>query len=339
MTYPPHFTVLIVDDEPSIVTLLEAQLAAKFAVLTAGTAAAAKQILNEHSIDIILSGWPLPDTDGVQSLAWVQQHHPRIARVLLAGTARVEDAVNAINACYVHRIVLKPWRAEDLLATLQSLQQAIVHERSQEQLVKELKQSHLELEERGHERTRQLEQTMAQLKLKNQMLERMALTDPLTGAPNRRAIELIARKEILRLARVPQPLAFGLIDVDWFREINSKYLLGGGDHVLIWLVQTLQSAIRGTDALGRVGGEEFMVVAPATDEEGAFILAERLRIAVESSHAIYNGDEVRVTVSAGFAVAPAGSPVPYERLREVATAALKDAKTAGRNRSIVRVVL
>ena len=338
MPPPPNCSVLIVEDEPSVVALLAGQLGAEFALVAVPTAAAAERALAERPVDIVLADLQLPDSTGIQLLDWVQRHHPRVARVLVTGTARIEDAAEAINCCRVHRIILKPWRAEDLLTTLRSVERALSLERSHERLVDELRQSYLELEGRVQERTRQLEAAMAQLTLKNQMLERMALTDPLTGSPNRRAIELIARKEILRLARSPQPLAFGLVDVDWFREINSKYLLGGGDHVLVWLVQTLQSAIRGTDALGRVGGEEFMVVAPATDEGGAHTLAERVRTAVESANTVYNGEEIRVTVSVGFGVAPAGSPVPYERLREVATAALKDAKTAGRNRSVIRPV-
>jgi diguanylate cyclase (GGDEF)-like protein len=166
----------------------------------------------------------------------------------------------------------------------------------------------------------------------------MALTDALTGLPNRRAIDLIARKELLRRLRVPAPLAIGLVDADHFKDINTAYLLSGGDHVLVWLAGVLQGSIRASDSLGRVGGEEFMVVAPGTDEGGAEVLAERLRSTAATGETSYGGRPIRLTVSMGVAVADATSPVSYDQLREAAAAALKEAKEAGRNQWVVRSV-
>ncbi len=331
-------SILVVDDEPAVLALVTGQLAGEFDVGTAASTAAAERSLAARPVDIVLTDLLLPDGTGIQLLDWVHRHHPHAARLLLTGTARVEDAADAINCCRIHRLVLKPWRAEDLLTTLREVARGLFLERSHERLNAELRESHLELESRVQDRTKQLQDALELLRQKNGMLERMALTDPLTGAPNRRAIELIARKEFLRRARAPQPLAFGLIDADHFREINSRYLLSGGDHALIWLGQALQAAVRETDAVGRVGGEEFMVVAPATDAAGAGTLAERLRAAVEAGRPEYNGQPIRLTVSAGFAVAPAGGPVTYEGLREAAAAALHTAKAAGRNRCVVRTV-
>ena len=331
-------SVLVVDDEPAILVLLAGQLGDEFEVTTACSADQARRTLLDRPADIVLTDLQLSDSTGIQLLDWVRRHVPRAARLLLTGTARVEDAADAINRCHIHQMVLKPWRAEDLLTALRSVSRGLLLERSHEQLLDELRRSHLELEQRVQDRTRELQAVLQQLTMKNQILEKMALTDPLTGAPNRRAIELIARKELLRRTRSPAPLAFGLVDADWFREINTKYLHPGGDHVLTWLGRTLQEAIRATDALGRVGGEEFMVVAPATDAAGAESLAERLRAAVETGVTVYHGEAIRVTVSVGFAVAPAGTPVGYEPLREAAAAALHQAKATGRNRCVVRPV-
>ena len=331
-------SVLVVDDEPAILTLLAGQLGGEFDVATAGSADQARRMLTDKPIDIVLTDLQLSDTTGIQLLDWVRRHVPRAARLLLTGTARVEDAADAINRCHIHQLVLKPWRAEDLLTALRSVARGLLLERSHEQLLDELRRSHLELEQRVQDRTHELQAVLQQLTMKNQILEKMALTDPLTGSPNRRAIELIARKELLRRTRSPAALGFGLIDADWFREINSKYLHPGGDHVLTWLGQTLQQAIRATDALGRVGGEEFMVVAPATDAAGTEVLAERLRAAVAGGGTVYHGETIQMTVSVGFAVAPAGVPVGYEPLREAAAAALHQAKATGRNRCVVRAV-
>ena len=331
-------SVLVVDDEPSVLALLSGQLGHEFSVQTACTAEQARRALTERPADILLTDLQLRDGSGIQLLDWVYRHCPRTARVLLTGTARIEDAADAINCCRVHRLVLKPWRAEDLLTTLRSVARSLLLERSHEQLLDEYRRLNLELEARVEERTKEFEHANHQLQMKNQILEKMALTDALTGLPNRRAIELLARKELLRRTRSPAPIAFGLVDADRFKSINSQHLLCGGDHVLSWLGQTLQGSIRATDAIGRVGGEEFMVVAPETDRSGADVLAERLRSTVAAGETVFRDAPIRLTVSAGFAVAPVGVTVGYEQLRELASSALAEAKAAGRNRCFVRTL-
>src|SRR5439155_8413834 len=131
------------------------------------------------------------------------------------------------------RYIFKPWRTEELLETLRSAARTFLLERSHQQLLEELRQLNLELEKRVQERTRQLEEANHELEQKNKMLERLALTDPLTGLPNRRAMDRLAEKELRRRDRYPSPLALALIDVDHFKEINSRHLLPGGDQVLI----------------------------------------------------------------------------------------------------------
>lgn len=330
-------SVLIVDG-PSSQSQLGEQLRDEFEVMTASTAESARTILSARPIDIVLTDIQLPDANGIQFLDWVLHHSPRTARVLLTGTARIEDAAEAVNTSRVHRLVLKPLRPEDLGTTLRQLARGLALERSNDELLEELRRLNADLERRVADRTRELEHALQQLQVKNQILEKMALTDALTGLPNRRAIELLARKELLRRTRNPNPISFGLVDADKFKQINSAYLLSGGDHVLTWLGQVLQRAIRGTDALGRVGGEEFMVVAPGTDETGAATLAERLRGMVEADQTRYREWDIKITVSVGFSVAPAGVPVGYDALREAAAAALSDAKATGRNRFVIRTV-
>jgi diguanylate cyclase (GGDEF)-like protein len=289
-------------------------------------------------VDILVSDLQLPDETGLSLLDWVRRTSPRTSRVLLTGTARLEDAVDAVNQTQVHRLVLKPWRAEDLIQTLRATARGLLLERSHEQLLDELRQLNLDLEQRVAERTRELEAALATIQQKNHILEKMALTDPLTQLPNRRAIDLIARKELLRRTRTPAPLAIGLIDADHFKEVNTLYTLPGGDHVLAWLAKLLNDSLRASDSLGRVGGEEFMVVAPATDGDGARVLAERLRANVEAGVTEYHGQPIRMTISVGFAVADSGSPAGYDHLREVAAEALKHAKESGRNRAVVRSI-
>ena len=151
-------------------------------------------MLARRSVDIVLTDLQLPGETGLVLLDWVRRTTPRTFRVLISGTARLEDAVDAINQTQVHRIVLKPWRSEDLLQTLRAAARALLLERSHEQLLDELRKLNLELEQRVTERTQELESALGQLQQKNQLLEKMALTDPLTGLPNRRAAKQIAAR-------------------------------------------------------------------------------------------------------------------------------------------------
>src|SRR5207244_4299789 len=106
----------------------------------------------------------------------------------------------------------------------------------------------------------------------------------------------------------------------------------------VWLGRALNDSVRVSDSIGRVGGEEFMVVAPGTDADGAVVLAERLRVNVADGVTVYNGQPIRVTVSGGFAVVEAGTAIGYDQLREAAAEALREAKETGRNRCVIRTI-
>jgi diguanylate cyclase (GGDEF)-like protein len=322
-------SVLAVDDEPAVLALLCQQLNHDFEVVTACTTGGAKAELGRRSFDVVVTDLSLATESGIQLLDWVYRHSPRTARVLMSGTASLQDAADAINRGHIHRLILKPWRGEDLLAHLREVTRSLLLERSHERLLEDLRTLNQQLELRVQERTHEL-------RLMNQILEKMALTDQLTGLPNRRSIELIARQELLRRSRTPTPITFGLLDADRFKQINDVYLHPGGDQALIGLSRTVQQTIRGTDSIGRYGGEEFLLVAPETEQVGAEVLAERLRAEVEAMEVRFNGDRIPVTISGGFAVADAGVPVNYDQLRDLAAEALAEAKTSGRNRCVVR---
>jgi diguanylate cyclase (GGDEF)-like protein len=336
-------TLLAVDDEPAVVAVLKALLDKDFQVLTAHSAAQAREILLQRPVDIVLSDQFLPDgtshaETGVQLLEWVRQHQPATLRILMTGQASLQDAIDSINRGQVHRFLLKPLHGGALLDTLRDAARSILLERSHQELLERLQQLNHELEERVRQRTQELEELNRQLQHKNSILERMALTDPLTGLPNRRAMERLLRTEVLRRERHPAPLTLLIVDADHFKEINTRYLLPGGDHVLIWLGQVLSQSVRSIDTVGRIGGEEFMILAPDTPWEGASVLAERVRQAVANDSTEYRGQQIRVTISIGGAVADTNVSVTAEQLREVASAALAEAKAAGRNCSIVRQV-
>lgn len=326
------------DDEPAIRGLLTELLANDFEVLTAPSAEAARELLQRRPVDIILTDQQLPGQSGVQLLEHVCLHWPQTIRIMMTGLGRLEDAVDAINCGRVHRYLFKPWKTDQLLYTLQHAARSHRLERSHEQLLDELRRLNLELEQRVRQRTHEMEEANRQLQQKNSMLKKMALTDSLTGLPNRRAMDRLAKSELLRRSRYPGPLALGIVDADHFKDINSRHLLSGGDHALTWLAHTLALSARTVDTVGRIGGEEFMVVAPETDADGAWTLAERMRLTVEQGSTTFADATITLTISVGMVVAPAGVPVSYDQLRHAAAATLAEAKATGRNCSVLRVL-
>lgn len=329
-------SILVVDDDPSVLAILVDQLGTEFEVIPATTGSQTREILALRSVDMVLTDLNLPDESGLSLLDWVRRTTPRTSRVLITGTARLEDAADAINQTQVHRLILKPWRREDLVQNLRAAARALLMERSHEQLLDELRRLNAELEQHVADRTRELEVALGQLQQKTMFLEKMALTDALTDLPNRRAIELIAKKELGRRSRASSPITFAMFDLDHFKQFNTDFTYPGGDHALRWLANELQKWLRTSDALGRWGGEEFLVVAPGTDAAGASVLAERLRAGVEAGQTEYNGRPMRMTISLGLAVADSDVIASYEELQDCAALALREAKGAGRNRAVIR---
>jgi len=334
-------SLLIVDDEPYILSTLSALLEGEFEVLTADCVEAAQAHFESREIDLVLTDQKMPRLTGVQLLEWVRQYSPRTIRLMMTGFADLEEAVDAINKGQVFRYLFKPWKPDELLDVLHSAARTFLLERSHEQLLDELRQlndklrqMNAELEQRVDERTKALQEAYHELEQKNKMLEKLALSDPLTSLSNRRAMDRLAERELRRRERYAGPLTVLLIDVDHFKSINDRYLLPGGDKVLVDLAKVLKASIRTVDFLGRIGGEEFMVIAPQTNMEGAVVLGERIRTGVESAQFVYKQDVIPVRVSIGGAVVDAGHDADYDAMKHLASAALSEAKRTGRNRCV-----
>jgi len=166
------------------------------------------------------------------------------------------------------------------------------------------------------------------------LIERLgeaAVTDPLTGLPNRRGFEQAMRLELERAGRSRQPLSLILGDIDCFKQVNDKHGHQQGDSVLKRLGAILERSKRRADVAARIGGEEFAVVAADTDEPGAYMLAERLRTEVERS---FSEQTASVTISFGIASFP-GHGESLDDLSRAADEALYAAKSLGRNRSVI----
>ncbi|WP_255991554.1 sensor domain-containing diguanylate cyclase [Chitinolyticbacter albus] len=134
----------------------------------------------------------------------------------------------------------------------------------------------------------------------NAELQRQAETDFLTGAAMRRKFEQVLQTEMLRHRRYRRTLCLALIDLDHFKRINDEHGHLAGDEVLRQFVLGLQARVRGSDLLGRVGGEEFALLLPETDPDQALALLERLRSEIAQRPVIWNGRQLRLTFSAGL---------------------------------------
>ena len=162
-------------------------------------------------------------------------------------------------------------------------------------------------------------------------LSRVAFSDALTNLPNRRATQERFRQEMARANRHHQSFAMLMIDIDHFKPFNDIHGHLAGDAVLQHIASVLDSAKRAEDVLGRIGGEEFvlLLVDPAIDE--AMIAAERLRHHVETSALVYDGKTLNITISIGVAAYPHDGS-NWESVFALADQRLYQSKQAGRNR-------
>ena len=182
-----------------------------------------------------------------------------------------------------------------------------------------------------------LEQTVAartaELAHVNETLKRRVATDALTGALNRRAFFERGAAELARARRAARSVALLALDIDLFKAVNDRYGHPGGDAVLKTFAATLRRETRASDLVARLGGEEFAILLPETTGDLAFMIAERIRLAVAQSASEFGGAAIRVTVSIGVAhTTPAVATV--EALIAAADAALYEAKGGGRNRTV-----
>ncbi len=165
-------------------------------------------------------------------------------------------------------------------------------------------------------------------------LKIMATTDALTGLTNRHRIMLRLDEEFERSIRQNSPLCVATIDIDNFKQINDTHGHPFGDEVLKEVAKRMQHSIRRYDIIGRIGGEEFLVIFPGTGTAETQTVAERLRESVEAARLACGSGDVRVTISGGIAlVKPEDNSV--ESILKRADAALYEAKRSGRNRIVV----
>jgi diguanylate cyclase (GGDEF)-like protein len=171
-----------------------------------------------------------------------------------------------------------------------------------------------------------------QLQAANRELQRLSSTDRLTSLYNRGHWEEMLRQEYARHRRYDSGAALVMFDIDHFKAINDRHGHQAGDAVIRQTAELIRQNMRDTDLAGRYGGEEFVVLLPDTDKEGAMIFAERLRRSIEEHEVIHEHAHIRFTVSLG--IADLSMPThSHAQLIEWADSALYASKAGGRNRA------
>ena len=180
------------------------------------------------------------------------------------------------------------------------------------------------------QRLRQAEQEIETLKAELERTAALTNTDPLTGLLNRRGLDLSFNAEASRSDRHGTPLCAALIDIDDFKRINDTHGHPTGDAALTHICAVMRASLRPNDIMARVGGEEFLLLLPDSNEQAAFTALNRLLKAVSSHPVIFGKERLAITFTASVALRGFGEILPrlYARMDE----SLIAAKAAGKNR-------
>lgn len=307
---PTTATLLLVDDDPSIIQAASRLLSDFGRCRFARSAADALRLLRQEPVDLVLLDAEMPEMGGLEMLALMQKSSDLAEiPVVLLTSHRDEATEEAAFAAGAVDYLSKPIRPGVLKARVRT-----------------------------------------QLRLSRALAEvrRLSRTDSLTGLANRRAMQERLEWEVLRADRQRSATSVLMIDVDHFKAFNDFYGHSGGDHALIKIADCLRKAAsRANDFCARWGGEEFVVLLPDTESQGAMAVAEHLHQALaELGHPHEASPLGRLTTSIGVATLAAptsdltrtqGVGSIQDRVEDLlgrADAALYQAKSAGRGRSV-----
>lgn len=295
-------TILVIDDSEAhrgrIRALLEESRVFS-TILEACDGFEGLRLLMGNAVDVVLLDLEMPKLDG-EKLLRMKDSSPggsHIPFIFLTGSADVAQRARLLTRGASDAIE-KPFHPAELVARL-----------------------------RLHLKVKRLQD---ELMLKNATLAQLSSIDGLTGLRARRFVDDVLNIEFLRARRYRTPLSVVMADVDHFKKVNDEFGHLAGDTVLRGISEVVQCMVRSTDVVGRFGGEELIVVGPQNDANGAGVLAERLREAIESAR--FEFGDAKLCVTASFGVAE------YQRhmksadaLIEAADRALYAAKQRGRN--------
>lgn len=321
--------ILCVDDDKTVLhalrTVLRAALPERYHIEIAESGEEALEICADyqadgHEISLVVSDFIMPNMRGDELLVKMHSLSPKTVKIMLTGQSDLEGVRRAINDADLYRFLGKPFDNADLAMTVKSALHAYAQEQRLVQRNAELEHMNANLERLVAERTSEVVE-------KNVLLEKLSLTDRLTGLYNRRKLDQVIADEMLIATRYVNSFSAVLIDIDFFKSVNDTFGHLVGDQVLVEFASLLTRNTRAVDVLGRWGGEEFLIFCRCTDQQGAMQFAEKLRHQVESHVFATVGTK---TCSLGVASCQADDTI--ESLLARADEALYRAKANGRNR-------
>jgi two-component system cell cycle response regulator len=294
--------VLVADDSAVSRKFVEHTLSEKrFSLVFAKNGRETLDLFAEHHPALVIVDWIMPDLMGIEFCKQIrskpQESYTYI--ILLTGKSEKESVVEGL-AAGADDYLTKPFHPDELFARVGVGLRIIGLQR--------------------------------EIEVKNAMLQELALTDPLTGLPNRRAIEDWATRQLSGAARYGFSFWIALADLDHFKAVNDTYGHNAGDTVLKVFSQILKSKSRSSDICGRIGGEEFLFVLTHATKENAKYVIECVRAHLEATKFNFNGNNLTVTASFGLAGFEGTAAPDFNRLVAQADLALYSAKRRGRNR-------
>jgi two-component system cell cycle response regulator len=304
-TAKDRLKVLVADDSAVYRKLVEQAFSdADYSLLIARSGREAIEILDQHGPAIVITDWVMPDLTGIELCQRIRSGTENAYTYVIILTS-VSDKENVVKglAAGADDYLTKPFHPEELLARV--------------------------------EVGRRLVELHRQVEAKNRLLEELALTDSLTGLPNRRAIDEWAPRQLSGAARHGFPFWVVMADLDNFKNVNDSSGHDAGDKVLKRFSEILKTNSRRSNICGRIGGEEFLFVLTHADKENVVSVVERIRRQLEEQDFFFGDSVVKVTASFGISgfQGPVGSlPPNFSALLSQADLALYTAKHRGRNR-------
>jgi two-component system, cell cycle response regulator len=297
-------TVLIADDDDIVCAhLAELISAAGYSVRLASTGVEALQVLDSEPVHIVISDWEMPDMDGLELCRRIRSRPTEIyTYVVMLTIRRSHDDVVAGLTAGADDYVIKGAEVAELLARVHVGRRIVTLERSLREATRES--------------------------------QRLAMTDALTGALNRRYLMTNLPREIEHSRRHGHPVSLLVCDLDHFKRINDQFGHKAGDQVLEDFRARCSATIRAADWIARTGGEEFVIVLPETDLHGAAAVAESVRQAVCAHPVAAIAGAIPMTVSIGYSGLCGDQDFAMwqgEDLLRAADKQLYVAKSAGRN--------
>lgn len=293
--------IIVADDSAIYRKLIESALAqGEYELLWATNGREALKLFQEHEPSIVITNWEMPDLAGIGLCAEIRrQQRSFVYLILLTANSQKKQIVEGLTAG-ADDYLTKPFHAGELLARVGV--------------------------------GRRFAGLYRDIEAKNQLLEELARTDPLTGMQNRRAVEEWAIRQLNGAARYGFPLWIAIVDLDHFKEVNDNYGHQAGDLVLKRVAQVIKDNTRSSNLCGRLGGEEFVIVLSQVNLEGVGTAMERLRAKLESEKFEFAGTSLGVTASFGVAGFQGKKAPEFVELLRQADEALYLAKQKGRNR-------